>query len=95
VLVGHVCSCGPSPLRYSYIGARTDTTQQSGQTPDKEVEIINITVYVSGYIKTDTTGLLSPSTVWHQQSEFVTIRWPGRIPAAVRRGFETEQEALV
>ena len=32
-----------------YIEARTDTTQQSGQTPDKEVEIKNITVYVSGY----------------------------------------------
>jgi hypothetical protein len=29
--------------------ARTDTTQQSGQTPDKEVAIKNITVYVSGY----------------------------------------------
>jgi hypothetical protein len=33
-----------------YIGARTDTTQLSGQTPDKEAEIKNITVYVSGYI---------------------------------------------
>jgi len=32
-----------------YIEARTDTTQQSGQTQDKEVEIKNITVYVSGY----------------------------------------------
>ena len=36
-------------LGYSYIGARTDTTQQSGQTPDKEVEIKNITVYVKGH----------------------------------------------
>jgi len=27
------------------IGVRTDTTQKSGQTPDKEVEIKNITVY--------------------------------------------------
>jgi len=26
-------------LGYGYIGARTDTTQQSGQTPDKEAEI--------------------------------------------------------
>jgi len=25
-------------LGYGYIGARNDTTQQSGQTPDKEVE---------------------------------------------------------
>ena len=38
-----------SALGYGYIGARTDTTQQSGQTPDKAVEIKNITVYVSGY----------------------------------------------
>jgi hypothetical protein len=26
-------------LGYGYIEARTDTTRQSGQTPDKEVEI--------------------------------------------------------
>jgi hypothetical protein len=32
-----------------YIEARTDTTQQSGQTPDMEVELKYITVYVSGY----------------------------------------------
>jgi hypothetical protein len=47
-------------LGYGYIGARTDTTQQSGQTPDKKVEIKNVTVYVSGYTETDTTGMLSP-----------------------------------
>ena len=41
-----------------YIGARNDTTQQSEQTPDKELELKNITVYVSGYIETDTTGML-------------------------------------
>ena len=51
-------------LGYGYIGARTDTTQQYGQTPDKEVEIKNITVYVSGYTETDTTGVLSPTNVW-------------------------------
>ena len=28
---------GRAVLGYGYIGARTDTTQQSGQTPDKEV----------------------------------------------------------
>jgi hypothetical protein len=49
--------CGLVPsiaidLGYSYIEARTDTTQQSGQTPDKEVIIKNITVYVSGYTET-------------------------------------------
>ena len=50
-------------LGYDYIGARTDTTQQSGLTPDKEVEIKNITVYVSRYTETDATGMLSPPTV--------------------------------
>jgi hypothetical protein len=39
-------------LGRGYIEARSDTTQQSGQTPDKEVEIKNITVYVSGYTET-------------------------------------------
>jgi len=50
-------------LRYGYIEARTDTTQQSGQTKDKVVEIRQSTVYVSGYTETDTTGMLSPPTV--------------------------------
>jgi hypothetical protein len=49
---------------YGYIEDRTDTTQHSGQTPDKEVEIKNITVYVSGYTETDTAGMLSPPTAW-------------------------------
>jgi len=44
-----------------YNGARTDTTQQSGQTPDKEVDINHITVYVNRYTETDTTGMLSPN----------------------------------
>jgi hypothetical protein len=39
-------------LGREYIEARTHTTQQSGQTPNKEVEIKNITVYVSGYTET-------------------------------------------
>jgi hypothetical protein len=54
----------PYALGYGYIGARTDTTQQSGQTPDKEVEIKNITVYVSGYTESDRTGMLSLPAVW-------------------------------
>ena len=33
---------------------------QAGQTPGEELEIKNITVYVSGYTETDTTGMLSP-----------------------------------
>jgi hypothetical protein len=69
-------------------GARNDRTQQSGQTPDKEVEIKNITVYVSGYTETDTTGMLSPPTVWRQQSDFVSRRQSGQILASLRIGFE-------
>jgi len=58
-----IFSSSYSTLGYGYIEARTDTTQQSGQTPDEEVEIKNITVHVNGYTETDTTGMLSPSTV--------------------------------
>ena len=75
-------------LGYGYTGARKDATRQSGPTPDKEVDIENITVYVSGYTETDTTRMLSPPTVWRQQSEFVLSRKSGQIAAAVRLGFE-------
>jgi hypothetical protein len=73
---------------YGYTGTRNDTTQQSGQTPDKDVEIKNITVYVSGYTENDITGMLSPPSVWHQQSEVVLSRQSGQILAAVRTGLE-------
>jgi len=53
-----------------------------------EVEIKSIIVYVSGYTETDPTVMLSPPTVWRQQSEFVSSRQSGQIPAAVRIGFE-------
>jgi hypothetical protein len=53
-------------LGYGYNGARNDTIRPSGQTPDKEVEIQNITVYVSGYTETDTTRMLSLPAVWRQ-----------------------------
>ena len=75
-------------LGYGYIGARNDTTQQSGQTPDKEVEIKNIAVYVSGCTDTDKSRMLSPRTVWRQQSDNVSSRQSGQIPAAGRIGFE-------
>jgi len=49
-------SAGERPQTYAlgrgYIEARTDTTQQSGQTPDKKVEIKNFTVHVIGYTET-------------------------------------------
>jgi hypothetical protein len=52
--VGLLCCVGSGsnvavPQGRGYTEARTDTTQQSGQTPDKEVKIKNITVYVNGY----------------------------------------------
>jgi hypothetical protein len=43
-------------------------TQQSGETPHKDVEIKNITVYINGYTETDTTGMLSPTTVWRHNN---------------------------
>ena len=69
-------------LGCGYIGARNDTTQQPGQTPDKEIEIKHITVYASSYTETDPTGMLSNPTVWRQQSEFVWSRQSGQTPAA-------------
>jgi len=39
-------------LGCGYNEARTDTTQQSGQTPDNGVEITNITAYVNGHTET-------------------------------------------
>ena len=36
-------------LGRGYIEARPDTTQLSGQTADKKVQIKTITVYVNGY----------------------------------------------
>jgi len=38
-----------------------EPTQQSGQTPDKEVDINHITFYVRVYTETDPTGMLSPN----------------------------------
>ena len=61
--------CKPFPLAALSKAPATlepGTTQQSGQTPDKEVENKNVIVYVSGYTVTDTTGMLSPPTVWRQ-----------------------------
>jgi hypothetical protein len=80
---------------YGYIGARKDTTQQSGQTPDKEVEIKNISVYGSGYTETDRTGMLSLPTFWRQQSEFVSSRQSGQIPAAVDVCYVPSSKTLI
>jgi hypothetical protein len=48
--------------------------------------VLFITVYVRSYTETDTTGMLSPPTVWRQHSEFVSSRQSGQILAAVRIG---------
>ena len=68
-------------LGRGYIGARTDTTQQSGQTPDKEAEMDHIAIYVSGYTEADPTGMLFPNkcrlsdpTKWVC---FESTVWPG------------------
>ena len=42
-------------LGHCYNGARTDSPQQPGETPDKEVENNHIAVYVSGYTEPDPT----------------------------------------
>jgi hypothetical protein len=41
-----------------------------------------------GTMNVKTTGMLSSTTVWRKQSEFVSSRQSGQIPAAVRIGFE-------
>jgi len=78
-------------LRYGHNGVRTDTTQQSGQPPDEEAEIKNITVYVSGYTDTYTTEMLSPTTAWRQQSGLDSSRQSGQTPAAVCIRFEKKE----
>jgi hypothetical protein len=52
---------GITGLGRGYIGTRTDTIQQSGQTPDREAEMNPIAVYVRGYTEADPTGMLSPN----------------------------------
>ena len=80
---------------YGYIGARKDTTQQSGQTADKEVEMQNITVYVSGYTETGTTGILSPST----DGEYFTLceiltEFPGKFREYYRMNIKNSDYIL-
>ena len=62
-------------LGSGYFGAGTDTTEQSGQTPDKEADIYHVTVHVSGYIETDTTGKLSPKNGRLSGANKVGLMW--------------------
>ena len=55
--------------------------QTPGKYPKENILHKNITVYVMGYTETDTTGLLSPPTVWRQQCESVSSRQSGQITA--------------
>jgi hypothetical protein len=52
-------------LGYGYIEARPDTTQQSGQTPDKEVEIKNITVCQRLHWNRYDWNVISPDCLAH------------------------------
>jgi len=55
------------PLTKPTATLKPEPTQHNSlnRLPDKEVQIKNITVYISGYTETNTTGMLSPPTVWH------------------------------
>jgi hypothetical protein len=46
-------------LGYGCVGTRTDTTQQSGPAPDKEIKINHFVGGGSGYTETNSTGVLS------------------------------------
>ena len=54
----------------------------------------NITVYVRGYTETDTTVMLSPPSVWREQSGCASSRGSGLIPAAMRIGFDCRCNGL-
>jgi hypothetical protein len=54
----------PRPNAAATFEPETTQQKQAGQTPDREAESKDITVYVRGYIETDPTGILSPPTVW-------------------------------
>jgi hypothetical protein len=62
------------------IGARTDTIQQSGQTPDKQAEMNPIALYARGYTEADSTGMSSPNNSRLSDSTkwicFESV-WPG------------------
>jgi hypothetical protein len=68
----------------AYTGARTDTTQQSGQIPDNtkynKKKINHVTVGGGGYTETDPTCLLSMYNclVCPNQKSFVSNRQSGR-----------------
>jgi hypothetical protein len=56
------CTCFSLNVGCGYI--ERERTQQSEQAPNKKLELKNITVYVSCYTETCTTGMLFPPNVW-------------------------------
>jgi hypothetical protein len=73
-----------------YNGARPDTTQESGQSPDKQVKTSHFDVHVSGYTETDPSGVLSPNN-WLLPGLTKLVFWSRRrsqAPAVVRIQFE-------
>jgi hypothetical protein len=77
-------------LGRGYIGARTDTTQQSGQTPEKEAEMNHIAVYSAATLKPMRLACCLPTTAdcLTQLIGFVSSPQSGQAPAAVGIGFE-------
>jgi len=68
-------------------GARNDTTQQSGQTPNKEGEIKKH-YCLCQRLQPIRLECCLPRLSWLQQSEFVSSRQSGQIPVAVLIAFE-------
>jgi len=63
------CHAGLKDVGYGYTGATTDTTQKSGQTPDKEVEINHVIVLSAATRKPIHLACCVPTTT----------DWPNRI----------------
>jgi hypothetical protein len=82
-------------LRLHWSQNRHNTTVLTDYIQGREIK--NITVYVSGYNETDTTGMLSPSTVWSfslavdinsNVSDFYFLMWSlSRLLCCVGSGF--------
>ena len=63
-----------------------ETTQHNSQNRLQTRKQKSKTLLFMSAAETDPTGMLSPPTVWGQQSEFVSSRQSGQIPIAGARG---------
>ena len=75
-------------LGYGCIGTRNDITQQSGETPDKEVELKNITVMLAATLKPIRLECYLPRLSGANKVSLFGAKQSGQILAAVRIGFE-------